>query len=277
MYALRAAVADTFVFLGMKKIIETIAAITRRFHPPGTERILRLFYSPDKVKGFETTAPYSGTLRICINPSSFFEWQIFFKGQYGENIVNVIQKYFPKGGVFVDVGANIGLYSLVAAKTAKEVIAIEPVPAVVERLRKNSELNSFTNISIFHGVASDKEGEKTLYFETINPIKSSSVVFYDASNESIQVKSFVLDFLLAGKKVDFIKIDTDGHDRNVIMGAKKIIEEQRPVVIFEDAGGSQPNGISRETIDEFFANAGYDITPIGSDNFLCVPNRVQKH
>lgn len=258
----------------MKKITEIVAAITRCFHPPGTERILRLLYNPDKIKGFETIISYFGNLKIHINPASFFEWQVFFKGYYGKNIINAIKKYFPRDGVFVDVGANIGIYSLIAAKIAKKVVAIEPIPSVVDRLRENSKLNSFTNIDIIEGVASDKEGERALYLNDRNPIKSSSVLSHDSSNKSIMVKSYVLDLLLKGRKVDFIKIDTDGHDRSVIMGAKKIIEEQRPIVIFEDAGDSRQSEISIETINGFFRNLGYDKISIGSDNFLCLPRGI---
>lgn len=51
-------------------IIQLIAKLTRKFHPRGTERFLRLFHNPDKVKGFETIISYNGNLKIHINTSS---------------------------------------------------------------------------------------------------------------------------------------------------------------------------------------------------------------
>ena len=117
-------------------MIKILAWLTRKFHPRGTERLLRLVYHPDKVRCFNAIIPYDGDLRIHINTASFIEWKLYFYGYHDPELVGLIKQHF-KSGVFVDVGANIGVITLIAAKAAREVIAIEPIPGIARRLRQN--------------------------------------------------------------------------------------------------------------------------------------------
>lgn len=256
-------------------IIRSIAMATRKFHPRGTERILRTFHHPDRVSGVEAVIPYDGDLRIHTNTASFIEWEIFFKGYYAKNIIDLIKKYLPRDGAFVDVGANVGAYTLIAAKIAREVIAIEPVPEIASRLQENCSLNNLANVKIVRFVISDTEGKTQLYIPEIDANKSSSV--YDAKASGARhITSDVttLDALLAGKKIDFIKIDVEGHDRNVIMGAREIIKKYKPIIVFEECGDEAPTEISKETIDQLFKEAGYEQIQIGDQDILCLPKRT---
>jgi tRNA G37 N-methylase Trm5 len=161
--------------------LESLASITRKFHPKGTERFLRLFHDPDKVKGIETIASYDG-LKIHVNTSSFIEWQIFFKGSYEKDIADLIKKYLPRGGIFVDVGANVGVHTLTAARIASQVIAFEPVPQTVSRLKDNLTLNGFTNVEIRNEVASDLPGTLTLH--VLQGANKTASVCDDAKSEN---------------------------------------------------------------------------------------------
>src|SRR5579859_3078445 len=100
------------------ELLEKLAALTRKFHPRGTERILRFIHNPDRhvQTGLKTIVPYAENLRLYINTGSFIEWKVFFYGYYERHIAELIAKYFPAGGTFVDVGANIGIHTLTAAE-----------------------------------------------------------------------------------------------------------------------------------------------------------------
>ena len=252
-------------------MIKTIAKLTRRFHPKGTERILRLFYDPDKRQNdfIETVIPYDKDLKIHINTGSFLDWEIFFKNYYELPIIKLIKKYLPKGGVFVDVGANIGCHSLIASKIAKKVIALEPVKIVAERLKSNCELNNLGNVSILQLAASDEEGIVSFY-KTKDKSSDAGMGTLcqharpEKDTEEIKVESKTLDNILREEKVDFIKIDADGYDGKVILGAIKTIEKYHPVIVFEYCKDFwDSSGIYLNAIEDLLISKGYVLTRLG--------------
>jgi len=255
----------------MNKLLKLIASVTRKFHPRGTERILRFICNPNTTKGLEDIAEFDG-LKIKTNTSSFIEWQIFFKGSYEKNIADLIKRYLPKGGVFVDVGANVGVHTLTAARIASRVIAFEPIPEIANRLLENCLLNSFTNVDIKPVVVSDEEGIATLY--VLEGSNKSSTVCKEVTSRphrTVERGAVGLDSALKNQQVDFIKIDTDGNDRNVLMGAKEVIRKNRPVIIFEDSDETVSK-FSRKEIDEMLSFFGYQQIQVGKLNTLCIPN-----
>jgi len=251
-----------------------VAKITRIFHPYGTERFLRLICNPDSAKGFDTVIPYDKTLKININISFFIEWVIFFKGFYEKSLIKTVKKFFPKGGVFVDVGANIGCISLIAAKTAKQVIAIEPISWIAERLQNNFNLNNLTNTKVIQCVASDKKGVVPFYCPFGDKINDGMGSLYKdrSKGKEIKIEMKTLDEILGDTKVDFIKIDTEGHDKNVIMGAKEIIKKNRPFIVYEYAEDSEGfSEISQKEVSSFLCGLGYELKWIDGINMLCIP------
>lgn len=251
----------------MNQLLQLTANITRRFHPRGTERFLRLFCNPDTTLGFDTVAVYDG-IKIHVNPKSFIEWVILFKGNYEQYTTDIIKKYFIAGGTFVDVGANIGVHTLIAARIGK-VIAFEPVPANVERLKQNIELNGFTNIIIRQAVVSDSSGVVTLH---VVDDSNKSATIYDLSDRkqhSLRSEAITLDEELKEQRVDFIKIDTDGNDRNVLMGAKEIIRKNHPIIIFEDSEATISK-YTRNDVDEMLSGFGYKQIKVSELDTLCI-------
>lgn len=233
----------------MNNLIIKIAKLTRMFHPKGTQRIISFFYSPDKRQNdfLETIIPYDKTLKIHINTGSPIEWMIFFKGYYDLKVINLIKKYLPKGGVFVDVGAHIGTHSLVASKIADKVIAIEPDEKLCERMRKNCELNKINNISIAPIRISDK----------------------DEGNAK------TLDEVLKDEeRVDLIQIDTIGYDGKVVLSSSQTILIHHPIIIFEYSKTSWPAEIKLEDILEFlepYYNFSRTSRNENGFNVLCLP------
>lgn len=250
--------------------LKLVASITRRFHPRGTERLLRLICNPDNTVGFDTVIPYDKTLEININTSFFTEWFIFFKGFYEEPLIELVKEKF-NGGTFVDVGANIGCVSLIAAKTANKIISIEPVPFIADRLQKNFDINRFTNTQVVRCVASDRGGTVPFYLAG-NGMHSGMGSLYSshARGEEIKVEMKTLDEIIGNEKVDFIKIDTEGHDRNVIMGAKETIRKNKPIIIFEDAPEDDGlSDISRKDVYDFLESLNYTIKRFDEINVIC--------
>ncbi len=140
----------------------------------------------------------------------------------------IIRKNVKEGDVVLDIGANIGYYSLLFAKLVGKkgkVYAFEPEPSNFALLIKNINANGYNNIVPINKAVSDKDGKVKLYLEKEN---FGAHKIYNDSNEkknSIEVDSVRLDsfFQNKNKKIDFIKMDIEGAEIKAIKGMQNII------------------------------------------------------
>jgi FkbM family methyltransferase len=224
------------------KILNLIAFISRSTpYFKGKKRIIRSFYPTENIKScYDRIVNYDKDLKILVNPCSFIEWEIFFFAYYEKHVIDIIKKYLKPGVVFVDVGANIGCHSLVASKIASKVIAVEPEPNVRNRLIENIKLNSIKNIIVYDYAISDYIGKAIFYPPKNNQSNKvlGSLSFREQNEEiGFEVKVTSLDELLKNEpRIDFIKIDVEGHNREVILGAKNIIKKHNPKILYEVDG-----------------------------------------
>lgn len=141
--------------------------------------------------------------------------------------------------VFVDVGANIGIYSLYAARTVGSsglVISIEPSHGAFSLLQQNISLNGLTEIvTPLHAAASQTEGE---LFLTGDPTKWNSLQLKDSAG-GVPVRVTTVDNALKdpAKRGDFrfLKIDAEGVETDVLEGAWSAIQVGWPAIIFENS------------------------------------------
>lgn len=134
-----------------------------------------------------------------------------------------------KNSICVDVGANIGYYTLLMARLAKKVYAFEPDKKSFGILKKNVEENGLKNVVLANIGVSNKRGKKYLVRDKDNfgnsriNDKNGEVIFTDSLD----------NILINEQKISLIKIDTQGHEPEVIGGAKKIIKSSRPILFLE--------------------------------------------
>lgn len=160
-----------------------------------------------------------------------------------------LQRLLSPGDVFIDVGANIGLYALKAARlvgSTGRVLALEPGAEAYGHLASNIALNTFDWAEPLKIAASDKAGEAVLHHVPLgsDPQAFSLVANARAVNGET-VETVPLDNLIVRcglDRVDLIKIDVEGAEPLVIAGAGRVLSEFRPAVIFEcnahiNAGG----------------------------------------
>lgn len=138
--------------------------------------------------------------------------------------------------LFVDVGANIGVYSVLTAGVSQvPTIAAEPAPQAFERLKRNIRYNQLDALVELENVAiGDQNG--FLYFTS--ELDAVNHVVPEGSRESaLKVPSITLDELLVGKNPTCLKIDVEGFEANVINGATAVLSaEALQVVIMETNG-----------------------------------------
>jgi len=141
-----------------------------------------------------------------------------------------------QAGCVVDVGANIGYYSVLLAEKLKTVYAYEPEKVNFEILEKNIRDNKFKNVEAKRLAVGSKNAEIKLVKSKEN-YGDHRVFNYELRIKNYELikeetKIIRLDDEIK-EKVDLIKIDTQGWEPEVILGAKKIIEKDKPVIFLE--------------------------------------------
>lgn len=149
------------------------------------------------------------------------------RGGYEKKYIRYLRGVMKLDWVVLDVGANIGYFTVFFGLHCSKVFAIEPYRENIKLLKKNT-VN--LPVEIIEAVASDITGSLHLYVperKTDCSIKESS-----ERKEKILVSSYRLDDLIK-EKIDFIKIDVQGADTEVLLGAKELIEKFRPMLMIE--------------------------------------------
>jgi FkbM family methyltransferase len=152
-----------------------------------------------------------------------------------------IEKKIPtaKDKTVLDIGANIGNHSIFFANKFKNVYAFEPNPVTYEVLKINctfaAEQKNITTVNV--GL-SDKEGSLPFYINRSNIGGSQIIdVNHKSSKDTIQINVKTLDQLIELKdaSVALVKIDVEGHELNVLKGAKDTISRNMPAILFEQS------------------------------------------
>jgi FkbM family methyltransferase len=168
---------------------------------------------------------------------------------YADEVLRLLEAVVPADAHVVDVGANVGIHALAVSRLAPEghVHAFEPNPATVAHLSTNVRANDAGNVTVYPLALGEVPGE-VLFFNNGEYAAGSMII--DASPsllvDLVTAKPVVdapvvltvpcetLDHALSGvSRIDLIKIDTEGHDIDVLRGAKATIDRCRPAVIIE--------------------------------------------
>ncbi|MGC8696266.1 MAG: FkbM family methyltransferase, partial [Conexivisphaera sp.] len=141
----------------------------------------------------------------------------------------------PRGGeVVIDAGANIGRFTLHAASLGARVISIEPNPVAYWILRKNLELNRFTNVEALNVGLGDSEGEMELHVPRGFYGVASFLARWDTrfEAESIKVRVVPLDSLTEDLgSIDWLLVDVEGLEDRVLVGAAESLARTRRIII----------------------------------------------
>jgi len=218
--------------------------------------------------------------RLCAFPNDLIGREMAVAGLYELAGLNAVKKLVSLGviahageRVFIDVGANIGIYTTSLSPCFKAVLAFEPHPFSSQLLGLNVELNNISNVTLFQCALSDRDGTanltdtgadnvgaSSLETERVTTAGSKSWAVYEVE---LRRGDAVLDErCLAGRRVGFIKIDVEGHESSVIEGMAALIAQHKPVIAFEANSRLQSEGVRQHLEDagyEFFY--GLDFHP----------------
>ncbi len=189
---------------------------------------------------------------------------IYSRGVYEANTIRHIVAMIKSGRfgeepVFIDVGANIGAYSLVLAKLAPAgtVYAFEPNSKALRYLKNNILLNDLRNVLVFEHGLSNITGEAVLFNDSMTQA-SIHKKGADGKCETIELKRLD-DVCLENRinKVDLIKIDVEGHDLEVLKGADQIIRENPRLVVVLEIDSNAELTESKEKLFDYMLSLGF--------------------
>src|SRR5829696_1770168 len=175
---------------------------------------------------------------------------------------DIIKRFTPKeGDIVVDIGAHIGLYTIISSKrvgTKGKVVAIEAHPGNFEMLNSNIKLNQLTNVIPLNYAVHSKETKVKLYlpsgesgFTKYNTIMPNWI---NAQEKFVEVNANTLDYLLQfneirQEEVNWIKIDVEGAEFEVLKGATNVLSKSKDIAILIELHG--PPHVYRPKVEEF--------------------------
>lgn len=177
--------------------------------------------------------------------------------------------------VIVDVGAYTGVYSLTAAACNREieVFAVEPSETAARAIEKSARANGFSRISVIRAVASrDSDSEMILLGNRDRGTSTHSVEpgFHAGPVEAVgRARSIRLDSLRL-KRVDFLKIDVEGHELAVLEGASNILARFVPVILVECLDGDALSSVA--AFARLFGYRSPVLVDEAKRNFLFLPD-----
>ena len=166
---------------------------------------------------------YQGASFRFYHQASATERGALFNPDYNLEELDFLRAHTPAGGVFVDVGANVGTYAMVLARHVGangKVIAIEPHPVTHARLAFNRAASGFTQVVLVAAAAGASDGELMIETDGAN-LGASHIVSGKGADHAIAVPSLRLERILGDAGVDHVdalKIDVEGYEDRVLTG-----------------------------------------------------------
>ncbi|HEY9811825.1 MAG TPA: FkbM family methyltransferase [Halomicronema sp.] len=214
-----------------------------------------------------TYVAFDQNLVLAVEPSfrSYVTSVLLAEGDWFEKEMEFWRSSIKHGMTVIDVGANVGVYTFSAAQrvgSQGRVLAVEPFSGCVRCLEESCRINNISWVKVCAGAASDREGTVRLSLFSASELnevttKESSPNMPPGSFED--VRCFTLDSLIDEEnlsRVDFLKIDAEGHEMSVLAGSERILSQFSPVILYENIAGSKG---SNTAVAEFLQLRGYKL------------------
>lgn len=200
---------------------------------------------------------------------------------YEPHVTKIFKQYLKPGMSVLDIGANIGYFSMLAASLvgkAGQVVAMEPNMENCKLHQASKNLNEFNQISIMQVAAGKSTGLLTLNSSYSNGTTSTVSNNIDLLMKSKTVPALKIDDQrVFDSGIDFIKIDVEGAEYNALVGAERLIRKFKPIIVSEFSPNLMPgiSGVSGDVYLKYLISLGYDISVINLDgSVVCHKSNV---
>jgi FkbM family methyltransferase len=159
----------------------------------------------------------------------------FVLGTWEPRVQQQLAEILAPGQVVYDLGAASGFYTLIAARAVTRdglVVAIEPLPSNVARLRRNLDLNELGNVHVLAVAVSDQPGHAIVGGRTGDPLQA----VVSEAGDGTAVEVVTLDGLIESSRIPppaLVKIDVEGDELAILRGARHTLGQHRPLLLIE--------------------------------------------
>ncbi len=205
----------------------------------------------------------------------------FIYGTWEPEVVYAITTAVKAGMKIADIGAHIGYYTLLLTRCAGPsgcVVSFEPSPANYALLKKNVELNCLPNVRLFPEAVFSRTGEITINVpEDVHNSGDASIRHMNGS-KPLRIKAITLDTFCAssGFQPDFLKMDVEGAEYEVLIGGQQAIAQFRPQMLIELHHFDR--NVDAHPVPDLLAQWAYDIKWIDpwdlTSHILAIPRPV---
>lgn len=246
---------------------------------PGKELVFRRIIRPYLGwRSFSTVATTKFGAKIFVTLPDLIQSRIYFFGFWEPNLTHFIRHSLRAGDSFVDVGANIGYFSLLASRIVGErgqVFSVEASPFIHKKFLRNIDINKCRNIRSFNVAASDMEGSLSIYLGNNENLGATTTVASIAVKSAQKLEAVIpakplpaiigVENLLGAR---LIKIDVEGAELSVVRGIGQLLDkfgdETEWVIEVWPEGGKGKDKDTTELLASF-RKAGYKLFELPND------------
>jgi len=202
--------------------------------------------------------------RFVAYPQSIGASYAFYVSEYDYPFIRFHRSWLSGQGTILDVGANIGLYALSLATHCKSAILVEPDPVAFEMMRENVELNRLASAFRLFQFAAGDECKDVFLSQQDTGWPSNKV----SANDGLPVRQLTVDEILRSPvvqdspRVEFVKIDVEGYELNVLQGMTSLIDGPSPPCLIQFERLAQT---PIQPLLEFFQVRGWTVFAVGPD------------
>jgi FkbM family methyltransferase len=203
---------------------------------------------------------------LYVNAFDHIQYHLFWYGCYELPAITLWRQLTTPDAVVIDIGANIGYYSIIAAHKAAagQVYAFEPYSAARRQLQRNIDVNHFRHIEALPFAVSDHAGTQALYISAKDNTSMTGLApATNFSGNTETVQTVALDGWADARglsRIDLLKIDVEGAEISVLSSMARILQRYRPLVFIEVRGQHlQKFGKTADDIYRLFS--GHDYQP----------------
>lgn len=264
----------TVIERGKKSIIEGF----RRLPPSGTRRLpgaaLRrrlLHFHGEVLRMYPVdyaAAPTRGGFAMSGSTADLLQRNVYLHGVWEPHITSWVQTHVRPGDVVVDIGANVGYFSLLSAALVGpggKVLAFEPVPSIVQQLERNLELNEAAGIVRIHPViAADAPGEAEIFRGDPGNLGLSATTGGQGRSSEGRVRCVRAADEIEEElwsRIRLVKVDTEGDDLRALRGLRPVLDamgENAAAVVEVTPSELRERGQTPEELVDEMAAAGFD-------------------
>jgi FkbM family methyltransferase len=243
------------------RIIDRVLRATLRRLPPTTAMQRVALQWGFRYRPLPRVVRLRSGARMRYENPDLISLSVYYLGTFEPQCMPYVHWLAPRGRTMLDVGANMGLYTLegaVAVGPSGRVIAIEAMPAHAERVRQNLALNGFQQVQVLNVAVGEAPGEVEI---GLPPGGNPGMYRVGATAGAVRVPVRRIDDLVDEcglDSLDLVKMDIEGSEHRALLGAARTLERFKPAILIElNRETLESCGSSPEAVKEVLESAGY--------------------